>query len=88
MARRPRGSVGKHRLIDGSTIYFARVEYPPDPQTGKRRQFARGRFATEQAARDDVHLWVGELIQGNAADPSLTLAALLHGQLERAAGEL
>lgn len=62
--------------------YLVRVECPPDPVTGKRRQRSKA-FKTRKVAEKALAQWLVEIEQGIAVEPSrLTVADLFERWLE------
>jgi len=51
------------------TSYLVRVEYPPDPVTGKRRQRSKS-FTTKKEAEKELTKWLHEIDTGMAVDTS------------------
>lgn len=51
------------------TSYLVRVEYPPDPVTGKRRQRSKS-FTTKKEAEKELNKWLHEIDTGMAVDTS------------------
>ncbi len=49
------------------TAYLVRVEYPPDPVTGKRRQRSKS-FTTKKEAEKELARWLVEIERGTAID--------------------
>ncbi len=71
------GSITKRLTKEGKARYLVRVEYPPDPVTGKRRQRAKT-CATRKEAEAELARWLTEIERGTAIEPStLTVGALL-----------
>lgn len=70
-----KGSIRKRTGPQG-TAYLVRVEYPPDPLTGKRRQRSKT-FPTRKRAEAELARWLTEVYQGTALEPSKTTVALL-----------
>jgi len=56
------------------TSYLVRVEYPPDPVTGKRRQRSKS-FTTKKEAEKELAKWLVEIERGTAIEPSKTTVA-------------
>lgn len=65
-----KGSIQKRKGASG-TAYRARVEYPPDPVTGERRQRSKT-FATRKQAEAELAKWLVEIDRGTALEPSNT----------------
>lgn len=63
-----KGSIQKRKGKTG-TSYRARVEYPPDPITGERRQRSKT-FPTRKAADAELAKWLAEIDRGSALEPS------------------
>jgi integrase len=63
------GSITKRLTADGKARYLVRVEYPPDPVTGKRRQRAKT-FGTRKEAEAELARWLTEIERGTALEPS------------------
>lgn len=71
-----KGSILKRTGARG-TSYRARVEYPPDPLTGERRQRSKT-FHTRKQAETELAKWLTEIDRGTALEPAkTTLAELL-----------
>jgi len=51
------------------TSYLVRVEYPPDPVTGKRRQRSKS-FTTKKEAEKELAKWLVEIERGTAIEGS------------------
>lgn len=51
------------------TAYLVRVEYPPDPVTGKRRQRSKS-FTTKKEAEKELAKWLVEIERGTAIEGS------------------
>lgn len=67
-----RGSIQKRvSTANGDTSYRARVEFPADPVTGKRRQLSET-FATKRLAENALSRWLVEIERGTALEPSKT----------------
>src|SRR6478672_13121188 len=49
--------------------YLVRVEFPPDPVTGKRRQRSKA-FSTKREAEKHLAEWLVEIERGTAVDGS------------------
>lgn len=80
-----RGSVQKRILKDGKPSYLVRVEYDPDPVTGKRRQRSKA-FPTKRVADARLTEWLSELDHGTAVDTSkMTVSEFLSHWLDVAA---
>lgn len=62
-----RGSI--QTLTGQPKPYLVRVEYPPDPITGKRKQRSKA-FRTKKEADAELTKWLGEIDRGVAVDPS------------------
>jgi integrase len=59
------------------TAYLVRVEFPPDPVTGKRRQRSKS-YNTKKEAEKALSAWLVEIEYGTAIEPSkLTTGDLL-----------
>jgi hypothetical protein len=70
-----KGSIQKRKGANG-TAYRARVEYPPDPVTGERRQRSKT-FATRKQAEAELAKWLVEIDRGTALEPSNTTVSEL-----------
>lgn len=70
-----RGSILKRKRVNG-TVYMARVEYDPDPASGKRRQRSET-FPTRKAAEKRLSAWLGEIDRGTVVEPSKVTVAEL-----------
>ncbi len=80
-----KGSVQKRTGKQGPA-YRARVEYPPDPVTGERRQRSKT-FRTRREADAALARWLTEIDRGTAVEPSkLTVGDLLSLWLQDEAG--
>jgi len=66
-----RGSIQKRTGTNGDTSYRARVEFPADPVTGKRRQRSET-FKTKRAAEGALAKWLTEVERGTALEPDKT----------------
>lgn len=76
-----RGSILK-RNRNGVVSYLVRVEYEPDPVTGKRRQRSES-FRLRKDADKRLASWLSEIDRGTAIDPSkLTVAELFQQWLD------
>lgn len=76
-----RGSILK-RNRNGVVSYLVRVEYEPDPVTGKRRQRSES-FRLRKDAQTRLAAWLAQIDRGTAIDPSkLTVAELLRTWLD------
>lgn len=64
------GSIQKRTGATGPA-YRARVEYPPDPITGKRRQRSET-FRTKREAEKALTRWMAEIDRGTALEPDKT----------------
>jgi len=65
-----RGSIQKRvSTANGITSYRARVEFPVDPTTGKRRQLSET-FPTRKAAQSALATWLADIERGTAVDTS------------------
>ncbi|MDP9364704.1 MAG: site-specific integrase [Chloroflexota bacterium] len=73
-----RGSIEKRTGPQGPT-YRVRVEYPPDPVTGKRRQRSKS-FRTRKEAQAALAQWGAEIARGTALEPSRATVGDLLGQ--------
>jgi hypothetical protein len=72
-----RGSIEKRTGPQG-VAFRVRVEYPPDPITGKRRQPSET-FKTKNEAETKLALWLAEIERGTAVDTTkMTLGEFLH----------
>src|SRR4029079_10572761 len=81
-----KGSIQKRTTKKGDVSYLVRVELPPDPTTGKRKQRAEA-FPTKKAAESAMAQWLAELDRGIAVDAAnLTLAAYLARWLDTLEG--
>ena len=70
------GSIQKTSGARG-TAYLVRVEFPPDPITGKRRQRSKS-FKTKKEAEKALAEWLVEIERGTALEPTkLTTGDLL-----------
>lgn len=75
------GSIQKRQGARGVS-YLVRVEYPPDPATGERRQRSKS-FNTRKEADKALAQWLVEIEQGLAVEPDrLTVADLFAHWLE------
>lgn len=75
------GSIQKTSGARG-TAYLVRVEFPPDPVNGKRRQRSKS-FKTKKEAEKALSQWLVEIEQGVAIDTDrLTVAELFDHWLE------
>jgi integrase len=64
------------------TAYLVRVEFPPDPATGKRRQCSKS-YKTKKEAEKALSQWLVEIEQGIAIDTDrLTVAELFDHWLD------
>lgn len=67
-----RGSITKRQTTTpGRFVYQVRVELPPDPKTGKRRQGAET-FRTRDAAQKRLTAWLLEVDRGTVVLPART----------------
>lgn len=62
------GSIQKTSGAQG-TAYLVRVEFPPDPITGKRRQRSKS-FKTKKEAEKALAEWLVEIERGTALEPT------------------
>ncbi|HEV2124154.1 MAG TPA: site-specific integrase [Chloroflexota bacterium] len=69
------GSIQKRQGARGPA-YRVRVEYPPDPVTGDRRQRSET-FKIRRAAETALSAWLTEIERGTALEPSKTTVAEL-----------
>ncbi len=65
-----RGSIQKRQGPQGPA-YRARVEYPPDAVTGKRRQRSES-YKTKREAEAALSKWLAEIDRGTALEPDKT----------------
>lgn len=81
-----RGSIVKKKsALTGKVSYQARVELPPDPVTGKRKQGSET-FRTRELAQKRLTARLNEIEQGTAVAPDkITVAMLLTDWLEKVA---
>jgi integrase len=75
------GSIRRIERRDGPS-YVVRVEYPPDPATGERRQRSKS-YRTKKEAEKALAAWRTEIDRGLAVEPDrLTVAGLFEHWLE------
>jgi len=81
-----RGSIQKRvSAASGDTSYRARVEFPADPVTGKRRQLSET-FATRKSAQSALATWLADIERGTAVDTStMTVADFIRHWLDSVA---
>lgn len=81
-----RGSIQKRvSAANGDTSYRARVEFPADPVTGKRRQLSET-FPTRKAAQSALATWLADIERGTAVDTStMTVADFMRHWLDTVA---
>lgn len=78
------GSIDKC-IGNGGTTYRVRVEYPPDPVTGKRRQRTKV-VKTKREAEKELTRWTAEIDRGTAVDTTKqTVAEFLRHWLDTVA---
>ncbi len=76
-----RGSILK-RNRNNVVSYLVRVEYDPDPVTGKRRQRSES-FRLRKDADKRLSAWLSEIDRGTAIEPTkMTVAVLLNAWLD------
>ncbi len=64
-----RGNIFKRKsTATGKVSYQVRVELPPDPKTGKRRQGAET-FKTRETAQKRLNAWLQEIERGTVVLP-------------------
>lgn len=79
-----KGSIQKRSGPQG-IAYRVRVEYPPDPVTGNRRQRSES-FAKKKDAETALAKWVSEIDRGTAVDTTkMTVAEFLRHWLDASA---
>jgi integrase len=68
MARPPTGRIESRTLADGRRAHRLRVEFPPDPLTGNRRQRNRTIYGSKEHAERVLRKWLRELDEGVAIE--------------------